>query len=63
MEPAAFYDALAEDYHLIFADWERSITHQAEVLARLLGAERRRVLDAACGIGTQAIGLAAEGYE
>jgi glycine/sarcosine N-methyltransferase len=63
MEPEAFYDALADDYHLIFADWERSIAHQADVLSRLIGAERRRVLDAACGIGTQAIGLARDGYD
>lgn len=63
MEPDAFYDALADDYHLIFADWERSIAHQGDVLARLLGAGRRRVLDAACGIGTQALGLARQGYD
>ena len=63
MEPEAFYDALADDYHLIFADWEQSIARQADVLSRLLGAGRRRVLDAACGIGTQAIGLAREGYD
>jgi hypothetical protein len=38
MEPAAFYDDLAADYHLIFADWEASIARQAEALAPLLGA-------------------------
>ena len=61
-----FYDELAEDYHLIFADWDASIKWQAEVIGRLLaGNERpvRRVLDAACGIGTQALGLAAAGYD
>jgi ubiquinone/menaquinone biosynthesis C-methylase UbiE len=60
-----FYDQLAEDYHLIFADWETAIAWQAEVIERLLvGHERqvRRVLDPACGIGTQALGLAAAGY-
>ncbi len=28
----AFYDRLAPDYHLIFADWSRSIGWQGEVL-------------------------------
>jgi 2-polyprenyl-3-methyl-5-hydroxy-6-metoxy-1,4-benzoquinol methylase len=58
----AFYDELAEDYHLIFADWQASIARQAEVLRGLLG-DARTVLDAACGIGTQALGLAAAGYD
>lgn len=65
-DPAAFYDELADDYHLIFADWERSIRWQAEVIGRLLEAHDRpvrRVLDGSCGIGTQALGLAAAGYD
>jgi SAM-dependent methyltransferase len=62
MEPDHFYDELASDYHLIFEDWERSIRRQAAVLGELLG-DRVTVLDAACGIGTQALGLAAAGYE
>jgi SAM-dependent methyltransferase len=61
-----FYDAVAEHYHLIFEDWDRSIDRQADVLAPLL-AERwvgaRRVLDVAVGIGTQALGLAARGFD
>ncbi len=61
-----FYDGLAYDYHLIFADWDASIRWQAEVIGRLLAAHERpvrRVLDAACGIGTQALGLAAAAYD
>jgi glycine/sarcosine N-methyltransferase len=61
MEPEAFYDDLAPDYHLIFADWEASIARQAQALALLLGAAET-VLDAACGIGTQALGLARAGF-
>ena len=61
MEPEAFYDDLAPDYHLIFEDWERSIARQAAVLATLLG-DAETVLDAACGIGTQALGLARAGF-
>jgi len=61
-----FYDALAADYHLIFADWDASITRQAEALDGLvrtrLGAGPQRVLDCSCGIGTQAIGLARTGH-
>jgi SAM-dependent methyltransferase len=60
-----FYDALAADYHLIFQDWTESVRRQGEVLDRLIRTERpnaRSVLDCACGIGTQAIGLAARGY-
>ncbi|MFG3230078.1 class I SAM-dependent methyltransferase [Kitasatospora sp. NPDC048194] len=62
-----FYDELAADYHLIFADWDASIAHQAQVLSGLvrlrLGAGPHRILDCSCGIGTQAIGLALGGHE
>jgi glycine/sarcosine N-methyltransferase len=64
--PATFYDELADDYHLIFADWDASIAHQARVIQRLLndhGLVEGRVLDASCGIGTQAIGLAQAGFD
>jgi glycine/sarcosine N-methyltransferase len=62
----AFYDALADDYHLIFADWHASIQRQSIVLHELIRSELgdgpHTVLDAACGIGTQAIGLALAGH-
>jgi 2-polyprenyl-3-methyl-5-hydroxy-6-metoxy-1,4-benzoquinol methylase len=61
-----FYDRLAPFYHLLYSDWERSIGRQGAALSMLLrelgvlpGAS---VIDAACGIGTQAIGLAERGY-
>jgi SAM-dependent methyltransferase len=60
-----FYDELADVYHLVYANWEGSIAHQGVMLAGLLRERWRpaeRVLDAACGIGTQALGLAAEGF-
>jgi SAM-dependent methyltransferase len=61
-----FYDQLAPDYHLIFADWDASIERQQAVLERVLRefgvAPPSRVLDCAAGIGTQAIGLARAGY-
>ncbi len=62
----AFYDDLAGAYHLIYTDWDASVRRQGAVLsdliARELGPGQRTVLDAACGIGTQAIGLALHGH-
>ena len=62
-----FYDAMAADYHLIFQDWVQAREQQGHLLDRLIREyidESRyplRVLDCACGIGTQAIGLAKQG--
>jgi glycine/sarcosine N-methyltransferase len=64
---AAFYDGLADHYHLIFGDWDRSVRWQGEVLDRMIraemGDESLSVLDCSAGIGTQAIGLALRGHE
>jgi SAM-dependent methyltransferase len=61
-----FYDDLAEHYHLIFDDWDKSIERQARILSSLLTINKvppaADLLDCACGIGTQAIGLARAGY-
>jgi SAM-dependent methyltransferase len=60
------YDELAAYYHLIFENWDASIARQAAALGPLIetacGKRRARILDAACGIGTQAIGLALRGH-
>jgi 2-polyprenyl-3-methyl-5-hydroxy-6-metoxy-1,4-benzoquinol methylase len=63
----AFYDELAPYYHLLYPNWETSIARQSRGLAAVLqefgisdGAE---ILDGACGIGTQALGLAQLGYK
>ena len=63
----SFYDQLAPYYHLLYPNWEASIARQSRGLASVLrefgisaGAE---ILDAACGIGTQALGLAHLGYK
>ena len=62
----SFYDVLAPYYHLIFADWDQSIAWQASILGpiieRATGKNGRRVLDCACGIGTQVLGLAQRGH-
>ena len=68
MEGAAFnfYQALADHYHLIFEDWDKSIARQAAILNPLLHSVMQRtelkLLDCACGIGTQAIGFAQSGH-
>ncbi|MCX4920005.1 class I SAM-dependent methyltransferase [Streptomyces sp. NBC_00687] len=59
---ARFYDELADDYHLIYADWDASIRRQGGALDALIGQDYAAVLDCSCGIGTQAIGLALRGH-
>jgi ubiquinone/menaquinone biosynthesis C-methylase UbiE len=63
---ADFYDDLAASYHLMFEDWNRSIAWQASVLGPLLERYTEKssayVLDCACGIGTQVLGLAQRGH-
>ena len=62
-----FYDNMAEQYDKLFLDWRAESSEQAIVLDRIFrdnGSDpSARVLDCACGIGTQAIGLAALGYD
>jgi glycine/sarcosine N-methyltransferase len=66
MSVVDFYDQLAAEYHLIYQDWEEAVKRQGTVLDRLIteafGEGPRDVLDCACGIGTQAIGLAEHGH-
>ncbi|WLQ33191.1 class I SAM-dependent methyltransferase [Streptomyces castrisilvae] len=64
-----FYDGLAAGYDLMYADWQASIDRQATALSTLIDAAlgsgegvAHDVLDCACGIGTQALGLAARGH-
>ena len=62
----AFYDDLAESYHLMFENWDHSIARQAAILGPLLEQYSGKIsayfLDCACGIGTQALGLAQRGH-
>lgn len=63
----SFYNQLASRYDKLFLDWQAATHEQAElldVIFKSCGFDcRARVLDCACGIGTQAIGLALLGYE
>jgi ubiquinone/menaquinone biosynthesis C-methylase UbiE len=66
MSVQSFYDAFADRYHLIYPDWESSIARQGAALDSLLSdflPGKHAVLDVAVGIGTQALGLAARGYQ
>lgn len=65
LSPESFYDDMASSYHLIFDDWDKAIERQRQILTRLLPVPDvlGKVLDCACGIGTQSLGLARAGYE
>jgi len=62
-----FYDNMASQYDKLFLDWNATTHEQAAILDRIFrnnGFDRSSsVLDCACGIGTQSIGLAALGYD
>ena len=61
-----FYDQLAEKYDQLFLDWQATTQEQAIIIDRLIRQfgfdSHTPLLDCACGIGTQAIGLARLGY-
>ena len=61
-----FYDNMADQYDKLFLDWHTAAQEQAAILSRIFsekGFDRTaQILDCACGIGTQAIGLAEAGY-
>ena len=61
-----FYDNLASQYDKLFLDWQATTHEQAVILDRIFKGygfdQSAQLLDCACGIGTQAIGLAALGY-
>src|SRR5690349_4319515 len=60
------YDEIATVYHLIYPDWNAAIGQQAAALDTVIrahvGPPPCSILDVSCGIGTQALGLAALGY-
>jgi len=61
-----FYDSLASQYEKLFLDWQTTTQEQAVILDKLFNEngfdKTAQILDCACGIGTQAIGLASLGY-
>lgn len=63
----SFYDQLSPYYKYIFQDWNASVDRHAGILDGVIreyfGDGVHSILDAACGIGTQTIGLAEKGYQ
>ena len=61
-----FYNNLAIQYDKLFLDWQATTKEQAKLLDHIFksyGFDRTAsILDCACGIGTQAIGIAGLGY-
>src|SRR5579863_6519424 len=60
-----FYDDLAPLYHLLFEDWDAGMDRQGRQLTATIRdnwPQTSTILDVSCGIGTQAIALAANGY-
>ena len=61
-----FYDRMAAQYDKLFLDWQSATHEQAVILQKIFNDHgfdaAARILDCACGIGTQAIGLASICY-
>lgn len=61
-----FHNSMTPYYRLIYGDWEQSVRNQARDLDKIIkqtwGEKVSSVLDVACGIGTQSLGLATLGY-
>ena len=61
-----FYNNLATHYDKLFLDWQATTGEQAEILSKIFQKNgfdnTATILDCACGIGTQSIGLARLGY-
>lgn len=62
-----FYDGLSGEYHLLFGDWWEAAQWHAGVVAAVLQSAGvvppALLLDCTCGIGTQALPLAALGFD
>ena len=62
----SFYNQMATAYDKLFSDWQAATHEQAALLDAIFrenGYNRQaKILDCACGIGTQAVGLASLGY-
>lgn len=60
------YDEIASLYHLVYPNWNEAIERQGEalngVVSDFVSSAPLSILDVSCGIGTQALGLAALGH-
>lgn len=62
---SSFYKQLTPFFHLIYEDWNATIEAHGRMLAHIIdsewGTSKHKILDVACGIGTQSLALAARG--
>jgi SAM-dependent methyltransferase len=61
-----FYNDLADLYHLVYEDWPSRVERQGQILSDLIRFHwpaATNITDVACGIGTQALGLAQHGFQ
>lgn len=60
------FDRIAADYDLLLKDWDNDLKEQGRQLDAMIRRFSRKpvrfILDCTCGIGTQCIGLAMQGY-
>lgn len=64
LDTTDFYDAIAEFYPMFYKDWDIQLEREGLSLRSIFRKKGVvRVLDAACGAGTQAIPLAKLGFE
>jgi SAM-dependent methyltransferase len=60
----SYYDALAGDYELFFSDLNRNMAQEGHWLTSVLHSYgARKVLDASCGAGRQAVPLCERGFD
>jgi len=63
----SLYDDLASQYDKLFLDWQATTKEQSLIFDKLFKENGygnwSKILDCACGIGTQAIGFASMGYD
>ncbi|MBR2617634.1 MAG: class I SAM-dependent methyltransferase [Clostridia bacterium] len=61
-----FYNNLAPHYDKLFQNWQETVENQASILQTIICehgfSKGANVLDCACGIGTQALGLSSLGF-
>lgn len=63
-DTTAFYDAIAEYYPYFYRNWETQLQREGLGLRAIFrDNDIRRVLDASCGAGTQAVSLAELGFD
>jgi len=62
-DTTAFYDSIAEHYPMFYRDWKTQLDREGLSLRSIFrGKGVERILDAACGAGTQAVALAKLGF-